>query len=60
MNPAAAKTVLVLASLPQLCVVCSGHRAVSTATGPVPCPHCVGGLPVLHLPMRQDSPRGAE
>jgi len=40
------------------CVVCSGRRAVSTATGQLPCPHCVGGIPVVHLPARQESPRG--
>jgi hypothetical protein len=51
--------VLVLASLPRLCPLCDGHRAVRTAAGQVPCPHCVDGLPVVHLPMRQDTPRGA-
>jgi hypothetical protein len=51
---------LVLASLPQCCVVCRGTRSVrNTVSGPIPCPHCVTGMPVAHLPWRQDIPRGA-
>jgi hypothetical protein len=52
--------VLVLASLAQCCPVCQGRRAVqdTTTAGPVPCPHCLQGLPVVHLPMYQDTPRG--
>jgi hypothetical protein len=52
--------VLVLASLPQVCVCCAGTRSMRNADGGnTPCPHCVDGLPVVHLPMRQDTPRGA-
>lgn len=57
---------LVLACLPKFCPVCSGDGQVQRLDfaapqdyGPVPCPRCTEHLPVLHLPMRRDLPRGA-
>jgi hypothetical protein len=60
-----AQRVLVVASHPQHCAVCSGARRVQALVlghpldyGPAPCPHCgPDRLPVVHLPARIDSPR---
>jgi len=54
---------VVLASLPQCCLICKGDRQVglgiqwptpdspiSLASPPVPCPHCIDGIPIVHLP----------
>lgn len=57
---------LVLASAPHACAVCAGTRRVQlvappglTGGGPMACPHCcTPRLPVAHLPMRPDTPRG--
>lgn len=60
--------VLVLASLPACCVVCDGDRKLylvrgtsltgAAAGGGTRCPHCVDQVPVVHLPIREDRPRG--
>jgi hypothetical protein len=60
---------LVLASLPSRCAVCSGGTAIrlvrgrlasgATTRGIAPCPHCVGLMPIVHLPFRTDVPRSA-
>jgi hypothetical protein len=59
-----AQRVLVVASHPQHCPVCRGDREVNALVlghpldyGPVQCPHCREGLPVLHFPIRRDLPR---
>lgn len=62
-----ARRALVVASLPSRCAVCRGFRKarlirgrLASGAGPrgvAPCPHCVGLMPVLHLPMRTDIPR---
>lgn len=60
--------ILVLQSLPSLCAVCGGKQGLRVVHGTSPsgakrgattrCPHCVDRLPVVHLPMRVDVPRG--
>lgn len=56
---------LIAASAPRFCPVCSGERAVRLVrvdrvrgAGRVRCPHCVDHMPVVHLPIREDHPRG--
>lgn len=65
MKPAAALGRLVVAaSLPKFCLLCAGEREVRIVrldrirgAGRAQCPHCVSGLPVLHLRFRTDVPR---
>lgn len=61
--------VLILQSLPTCCVICRGGRQVQVVAGENPltgrkrgrtrCPHCVDSIPVAHLPIRIDIPKGA-
>lgn len=57
---------LVVASAPRYCAVCAGDLAmrlvrIDRARGAVRvrCPHCIDRIPVLHLPLRDEHPRGA-
>jgi hypothetical protein len=59
---------LTVASAPQFCAVCNGGVEVASWQAGAwpefddtgwPCPHCAYGIPIAHLSMRIDHPRGA-
>lgn len=56
--------ILVAASAPTFCPVCGGDRVMRLVrveavrgAGRVRCPHCCQRVPVMHLPLRTDTPR---
>jgi len=60
---------LVLVSARRFCVVCDNNGRIGLVrvrdmrgTGVIACPHCSNGahpIPILTLPMRNETPRGA-